>query len=106
MVRLFLEYVCEYRNVSYGCDGGVIALKISLEWHIIRSDALRGSRETACKQNFGNFRFSASRVSVRMKVIPLESYELAVFYGVISTTFGVLLKLCVWSPSILFPGFA
>ncbi len=59
---------------------------------MVRSNALRGSREKACKQNFGNFHFSASRVSVGMKVILLESYELAVFYGIIATMFGVLLK--------------
>ena len=53
---------------------------------------LKGSQEKACKQIFGNFRFSASRASVGMKVIPLESYELAVFYGIIASTFGVLLK--------------
>jgi len=41
-----------------------------------------------------------------MKVIPLELYELAVFYGIIVTMFGVLLRICVWYPSVLFPGFA
>src|SRR5258708_2831152 len=56
----------------------------------MRSKMLRGSREKACKQNFGNFRFSASRANVGMKVISLESYELAVFYGIIALTFGVL----------------
>ena len=57
-------------------------------------------------RTLGHFHFSASRVSVRMKVIPLESYELAVFYEIIAMTFGVLLKLCIWPPSILFPGLA
>src|SRR6266446_8592441 len=65
---------------------------MSFERYIIRSEMLRGSREKACKQNIGNFRFSASRASVGMKVIPLESYELAVFYGIIASTFRVLLK--------------
>src|SRR5258707_15562524 len=69
---------------------------------MIRSNALRGSRETACKQNLGNFHFSASRASVRMKVIPLELYELAVFYGIIATMLGVLLKIHVWPPQYHF----
>jgi len=60
---------------------------------MVCSDALRGSQEIAGKQNFGNFHFLASRVSVGMKVIPLELYELAVFYGVFAMMFGVLLKI-------------
>jgi len=73
---------------------------------MVCSNALRGSQEIAGKQNFSNFHFSASRASVGMEVIPLESYELAVFYGIIAMMFGVLLRICVWPPSILFPGFA
>src|SRR5258708_1608603 len=69
---------------------------------MIRSNALRASREKACKQNFRNFRFLASRVSVRMKVIPSESYELAVFYEIIATMFGVLLIIYVWPPQYYF----
>ena len=69
---------------------------------MVRSDALRGSREITGKQNFGNFRFSASSASVRMQVIPSESYKLAVFYEIIATTFGVLLKICVWPPQFYF----
>src|SRR5258708_7435810 len=60
---------------------------MSFERYIIRSEMLRGSQEKACKQNIGNFRFSASRASVGMKVISLESYELAVFYGIIASTY-------------------
>ncbi len=41
---------------------------------------------------------------MRMKVILLESYELVVFYEIIAMMFGVLLKICVLVPSILFPG--
>src|SRR5258708_15784938 len=88
----FLNISINTAPFSYDSNGAVIALKISFKRYIIRSEMLRGSREKACKQNFGNFRFSASRVSVGMKVIPLESYELAVFYGIIASTFGVLLK--------------
>jgi len=73
---------------------------------MVRSNVLRGSQEIAGKQNFGNFHFSASRVSVGMKVILLELYEFAVFYGIIAMMFGVLPRICVWPPSILFPGFA
>src|SRR5258706_14105077 len=90
--KVFLEYIHQSRIVSYDSNCAVIALKMSFERYIIRSEMLRGSRKKACKQNIGNFRFSASRASVGMKVIPLESYELAVFYGIIVSMFGVLLK--------------
>ncbi len=69
---------------------------------MIHSKALRGSWEKACKQNFSNFHFSASSMSVRMQVILSESYKLAVFYEIIATTFGVLLKICVWPPQFYF----
>jgi len=60
---------------------------------MVHSNALRGSQEKACKQHFGNFHFLAFRASMGMKVILLELYELAVFYGIIVMTFGVLLKI-------------
>src|SRR5258708_37979074 len=88
----FLNISINTCTVSYDSNGAVIALKMSFERYIIRSEMLRGSREKACKQNIGNFRFSASRARVGMNVIPLESYELAVFYGIIASTFRVLLK--------------
>ncbi|SRR5258708_7178431 len=37
-----------------------------------------------------------------MKVIPLELYKLAVFYGIIVMMFGVLLKICAWPPQYYF----
>jgi len=66
----------------------------------------RGFQGKACKQKFGNFHFSASRASTRMGVTLSELYELAVFYGIAMMMFGVLLRICVWYPSVLFPGFA
>src|SRR5258708_14883362 len=48
--NLFLEYLHQYRTVSYDSNGAVIALKMSFERYIIRSEMLRGSREKACKQ--------------------------------------------------------
>ena len=69
---------------------------------MVHSNALRGSQEKACKQHFGNFHFLAFRASMGMKVILLELYELAVFYGIIATMLGVLLKIHVWPPQYHF----
>src|SRR5258708_7862912 len=50
-----------------------ISLKISFQRYIKRPDTSRGSREKACKQKNGNFRFSSPRTDMEIRIPPSES---------------------------------
>ncbi len=86
--NLQLKYLCFPHDLN--CIG--IPSKRPFEWCMICIQTWRGCRVKMCKQITGKCCISPSRIGMELKCISLESYEWALFDGIIASEFGMDLE--------------